>query len=370
MGCGISLLRAMFSVAARALGDAEQVDYTRTLLGPTHSVAEEPPFKRRRWFPCCRRRLQGLFSAENKAVLVPVQSTPPPFDAALLSALPEESWLNMLTHLEAVVIARLLGSSSCYAQRLSGAEVAKWCAESRQALLSRRAVRGDMPLGFGVASANWTLERVHLCEQPPRFPNIYFGFAQDLLDSRALRRLRRVARVLLRHPKLRIRIEGFADPSAPDAIGRAISQARAVEVRAALLKMLQESSCSEWNDEDACAGKRDGGISSRRSMGLGSLNMQAIRSYTIAHIGKKVQAVGRWGSRIDRNQNLEIWQVERTGTDTPRPPSDVRDAMLNEANSDEDDDHDFDIDAKRRVDFTVLGLGDEAISASLHDLQI
>merc|ERR1719203_361113 len=102
----------------------------------------------------------------------------------------------------------------------------------------------DAPLGLRTGEGDWTLERVHLCEHPPHFPSIYFAFADDSLDSVALKQLDRVASELLRHPKLCICLEGFADPSAPDQIGHAVAQARAIITRTALLRILQRRSRS------------------------------------------------------------------------------------------------------------------------------
>jgi len=48
---------------------------------------------------------------------------------------------------------------------------AQWCAESRRELLVSRSVPGDLPLA-DVKDSEWTWERLHLCEQPPRFPRI------------------------------------------------------------------------------------------------------------------------------------------------------------------------------------------------------
>ena len=47
-----------------------------------------------------------------------------------------------------------------------------------------------------------------------------------------------VAKLLHKHPKLRLRIHGYAQPDAPDMIGEALAQARAVSVRRRLLASL------------------------------------------------------------------------------------------------------------------------------------
>ena len=49
--------------------------------------------------------------------------------------------------------------------RIVDPTTAAWCAESRRALLERRRRPGDLPLADG----RWSLERLHLCERPPRF---------------------------------------------------------------------------------------------------------------------------------------------------------------------------------------------------------
>lgn len=272
-------------------------------------------------------------------------------DMARVALLPEETWLLMLTHLEAAVIARLHRASSLTRQRLSGADVAEWCAESRQALLKRRAVRGDMPLS--ICKGRWTLEQIHLCERPPRFPRIYFGFAEDSLDSRAMRRLGRVAATLMRHPKLRIRIEGFADPSAPDEIGRAISQARAVTVRAALLDILKQKGL-EWHDEDPEEGRRAGGVRRQGGgrggrRGIVSFTRESLSFYDTRRVGQKLQAIGRWGRNVGtRNENFAGMGAGDDGQEA-------------QDESDQEYWRQFRIDdggGHRRVDFTVLGIGD------------
>ena len=91
---------------------------------------------------------------------------------------------------------------------------ARWCADSRRDLLVKRAVPGDLPLA-DVKEGEWTLERLHLCEHPPRFPRIFFRFASDLLDSGGHAKVARVARLLCKHPKLRIRIHGEPARSHP-----------------------------------------------------------------------------------------------------------------------------------------------------------
>merc|ERR1719215_178638 len=95
----------------------------------------------------------------------------------------------------------------------------------------------DLPLDTQGA---WTLERLHLCERPPRFPRVYFEFAADELTAEGKQRVRRVARLLARHPKLRVRIHGYAQPNAPGPIGECLAQARATAVRAHCVRLLQD----------------------------------------------------------------------------------------------------------------------------------
>ena len=61
----------------------------------------------------------------------------------------------------------------------------------------------------------WSFERLHLCERPPRFPRIHFAFASDEIGREAAPLLAHVAAILARHPRLRVRVEGFAQATAP-----------------------------------------------------------------------------------------------------------------------------------------------------------
>ena len=61
-----------------------------------------------------------------------------------------------------------------------------------------------------------------------RFPRVYFEFASDELTAEGKQRVRRVARLLARHPKLRVRIHGYAQPNAPGPIGECLAQVSAV----------------------------------------------------------------------------------------------------------------------------------------------
>ena len=127
--------------------------------------------------------------------------------------------------------------------------MALWCAESRKQRLAKRNVAGDLPLAY-TDEAKWTLERLHLCEHPPRFPQVLFKFASDAIEDGTgpHSEIARVASILRKHPTLRVRIHGYAQPDAPPSIGEALAQARATSVRHALL--LQLADVPEFADED------------------------------------------------------------------------------------------------------------------------
>eukprot|EP00933_Yihiella_yeosuensis_P004997 TRINITY_DN109402_c0_g1_i1.p1 TRINITY_DN109402_c0_g1~~TRINITY_DN109402_c0_g1_i1.p1 ORF type:complete len:375 (-),score=51.11 TRINITY_DN109402_c0_g1_i1:321-1445(-) len=192
--------------------------------------------------------------------------------------------------------------------------------------------------------SRWNLERLHLAEEPPRFPRLYFHFASDQLIQNAKPRLQEVVDVLRRFPGLRIKIEGFGNPSAPPVLGRAVAQARATSIRQQLLRQLirdpgervkqcllddssegaQASDRNPWACEDSNLGVYpDGGYDE----GRGQANSNF---YTPRLIGNRIQAIGLWGKDPElRNSNF-------------RPAACV---------------NDWDPEAKfRRVDFTVTGL--------------
>eukprot|EP00913_Durusdinium_trenchii_P017728 g16660.t1 len=105
--------------------------------------------------------------------------------------------------------------------------------------------------------AKWSLERLHLCQNPPCLPSIGFAFASDAISINAHHELERTAAILEKHPGLRLTILGMARPDAPHELGVALSQARAVRVRSHLLGLLANS--TQWQDEDATEGVREGG---------------------------------------------------------------------------------------------------------------
>ena len=131
-----------------------------------------------------------------------------------------DEFYELIRHCSAVDAVRLSRCSTALHERVADPSTAAWCAESRRALLRRRRRAGDLPLAQGA----WTLERLHLCERPPRFPRVYFEFASEELTGEGKQRVRRVARLLATHPKLRVRIHGFAQPDAPGPIGECLAQ--------------------------------------------------------------------------------------------------------------------------------------------------
>ena len=128
---------------------------------------------------------------------------------------------ELARHCSAIDAVRLSRSCRVLHERVADPSTAAWCAESRRALLRRRRRAGDLPLD---TQGTWTLERLHLCERPPRFPRVYFEFASEELTGEGKQRARRVARLLATHPKLRVRIHGFAQPDAPGPIGECLAQ--------------------------------------------------------------------------------------------------------------------------------------------------
>lgn len=272
--------------------------------------------------------------------------------------------LEVIRLLPAADSARLTMTCKTLHIRVSDPAVATWCADSRRKLLVRRRRRGDLPLGN--ASGQWTLERLHLCERPPRFPKVYFGFASDDLDSPSVsRHIARVAALLRRHPRLRskkesrtkpprpadsrprppapfptsvhadrviaspgcssVRIHGFAQPDAPHSIGEALAQARATAVRRRLLLALDGE--VEWADEDPSEGVRADMRQSPWHSGHARTRV----------VGQKIEAVGCWRLR-PRNQNFHD-----VGSDAESNDSDSEDHESDsESMSDVSESHDGD----------------------------
>ncbi|KAL1524173.1 hypothetical protein AB1Y20_019082 [Prymnesium parvum] len=198
---------------------------------------------------------------------------------------------------------------------------AAWCADSRRELLLSRARPGDLPL-INVDDNEWTLERLHLCEHPPRFPRIFFRFASDLPTTRSLMRVSRVAKLLSKHPKLRIRIHGYAQPDAPPMIGEALAQARATSVRMQLLTLLSDHPM--WAGEDPNLGVRDELYMSEPWACVDTRYTQLV--------GDRVEAIGRWRSE-PLNRNFLASEEESDGSAS-----------------------DDDWSKLRRAEFTLLGL--------------
>lgn len=297
------------------------------------------------------------------------EKAPPPGQAypangfALVDAICDTDEFNeLIRFLPAAASVRLSRCSRDINERVLHPTTATWCAESRRALLERKRRAGDLPLkSLGVQGVRWTLERLHLCEHPPRFPRIYFGFASDTIDAEGTRKLQRVAALLARHPSLRLCVHGFAQPNAPGPIGEALAQARATSVRERLLTMLTASGTTEFADEDPQEGVRADRTFSPWDGG---------GPRTTRLVGSKLQAVGRWRQQ-PRNRNFE-----QEGGDN--------DAANGGADDDEDDDYeeggdndvsavpdeedqgydsDDDYSSKlRRAEFTLLGLDDASSS--------
>ena len=96
-------------------------------------------------------------------------------------------------------------------------------AADRAALAVAKAVSASSARRSARALA-WSFERLHLCERPPRFPRIHFAFASDEIGREAAPLLAHVAALLQRHPRLHVRVEGFAQTTAPPALGHAVAQ--------------------------------------------------------------------------------------------------------------------------------------------------
>ena len=228
-------------------------------------------------------------SASEEAIEAEMIDEPaPPSFSLLAELLDDDALMDVVRHTPALAAARLARVSTLARSRLLDPSLAQWCAASRKRLLLRRAVAGDLPLAFEKAVEKrvaqrvapeepdsplspqeapppqcvWTLERLHLCEHPPRFPPIYFRFASDAIEdgcgpdgSGPASQLAIVADLLRRHPKLRLRIHGYAQPNAPGPIGEALAQARATSVRQALLELLAD--VPEFADEVSARGCLD-----------------------------------------------------------------------------------------------------------------
>ena len=206
---------------------------------------------------------------------------------------------DLVLHLPAATSARLAQTNRKAHALLTDPAMARWCAESRSELLKSRNVPGDLTLA--PEGCEWSLERLHLCEHPPRFPRIYFQFSDDALDPTEARKVERVAALLRRHPRLCIRVHGFAQPEAPASVGEALAQARATSVRARLLSQLAGEAA--WADEDPA----DHGVGFRRGQAWFAMRLPKTKLE-----GTRLQAVGRW-PHLPENKNFEAEGARELG---------------------------------------------------------
>lgn len=134
-----------------------------------------------------RRRLAAPAPVDDAvAIPTPVDDAVAGFNivAALMDA--ELPFYDLVLHLPAKDSARLAQTDRRSRQLLMDPATARWCAESRRSLLASRNVPGDLPLA--PINCDWSLERLHLCEHPPRFPQVYF--ASPMTGSTSARRPR------------------------------------------------------------------------------------------------------------------------------------------------------------------------------------
>lgn len=271
---------------------------------------------------------------------------PQPAGFDLVSSIAETDEFNELIRwMPAADSVRLSQCSRLIHERVTEPTTAQWCAESRRTLLEQRQRPGDLPLAE--SGVMWTLERLHLCEKPPRFPRIYFGFASDEIGTEGIRRLTKVANLLKRHPKLRLCVHGFAQPDAPGPIGEALAQARATAVRKALLLKLR--SVKEFASEDPHEGVRDDPSASPWSTG------DMLTSTTRLVGGHKLQAIGRW-RQMPRNRNFEELTRAAAAVEDSDDESDDDDSSIERV--EEEYESDDETSKLRRAEFTLLGLDD------------
>lgn len=301
------------------------------------------------------------------ARLLPEEASPRVDEFGLLGHLVDlDEFYELVRHCSAIDAVRLSRCSVALHERLADPSTAAWCAESRRALLRRRRRAGDLPLDTQGA---WTLERLHLCERPPRFPRVYFEFAADELTAEGKQRVRRVARLLARHPKLRVRIHGYAQPNAPGPIGECLAQARATAVRAHCVRLLQDpgnaaTHAPSYAAEDPASGVRPE---------LARDPWHAYPAGCTRLVGQRLTATGMW-LKQPRNRNFEAQGEEeaaaeeadggdgRDGFNGDGGDGDEGDALVggdgdSDGGGDDDDDED-DGSKLRRAEFTLLGLDD------------
>ena len=126
---------------------------------------------------------------------------------------------------------------------------------------------------------------------------MWFTFANDGIPTGGLprlneeeRKVRAVARLLVRHPRLRVRIHGYGQPEAPPQIGEALAQSRAMNVRTLLLRMLVQFDSTAWQDE-ADSDEEEEEAAAAGSAAAWGFPPGRNRTRVVGH---RVQAVGRW----------------------------------------------------------------------------
>jgi len=322
---------------------------------------------------------QSPGSLQPPGLLQPPNSLQPPGFSLIGELVESDALFDVVRLMPAAATARMSRANRAVHARLSDPSVAAWCAESRKKLLLQRAVPGDLPLAF-TSDITWTLERLYLCEHPPRFPQVLFRFACDEVEDGTgpSSEIAKVAALLRRHPKLRIRIHGYAQPEAPPSIGEALAQARATSVRQVLLQKLAD--LPEFMEEDPEEGVRPDRERSPWSMGL---SMSSTRC-----VGNKVQAVGRWGylpsnlnyaramaaeelddeeamlnellaggAEDEEEAEMEVTEVTVLNTEGEVDENDDDNDDDEEEEDDDDDEQEFGGPNRlRRAEFTLLGL--------------
>lgn len=198
-------------------------------------------------------------------------------------------------HLPAATLAKFACASRAELDLL-GEPFVRFLVHQRRANLERGFARGDIIVDFlSTQGVRWTLERLHLAEDPPRFPKLYFHFNSDELIPSGDLRVREVVKILRRHPGLCIRIEGHGRPSSPASLGQAVAQARAAKTRQLILKNLQANPDLHAHErypsrleEDPDDGVYPGG-GYNEGPGRGNTDF-----YKPRLIGTRVQAIGVW----------------------------------------------------------------------------
>lgn len=165
----------------------------------------------------------------------------------------------LFSHLSAADLARL--ACVCRASRvaLSGSAVVRHVAASRDwAAIHAAHCAGDLPLQVE-ADAEWTLERLHLAENPPRFGDVHFQFGSGDLALCAQPALDSAAALLRRHPTLRLRVTGHVQPDCPEEIARALSMQRARNVQLYLVARTAGGFDNDAQEQEALRGTSSGG---------------------------------------------------------------------------------------------------------------